>query len=58
MNPIIPSMIPKTADEQYRVLAEDEGKVVFGGRLGQYRYYDMDDTIASALDLVKAELTR
>ena len=44
--------------EQYRVLAEDEGKVVFGGRLGQYRYYDMDDTIASALDLVKAELTR
>lgn len=37
---------------QYQALAEKEGKVIFGGRLGQYRYYDMDKVIRSALDLV------
>lgn len=34
---------------QYRALAEKEEKVVFGGRLGEYRYYDMDQVIAAAL---------
>ena len=34
---------------QYRALADRETKVVFGGRLGEYRYYDMDQVIAAAL---------
>ena len=41
---------------QYRALAEAEPNVIFGGRLGEYRYYDMDQTIAAALALSKAEL--
>ena len=36
--------------EKYRALAEKEPNVIFGGRLGEYRYYDMDGVIASALD--------
>ena len=35
--------------QQYRDLAEKEQKVLFGGRLGEYRYYDMDAVIDSAL---------
>lgn len=35
---------------QYRALADAEPKVRFGGRLGEYRYYDMQDTLKSALD--------
>ena len=35
--------------QQYRDLAAQEEKVLFGGRLGEYRYYDMDQVIASAL---------
>jgi UDP-galactopyranose mutase len=38
--------------EEYRKLAEQEECVIFGGRLGQYKYYDMDDTIIEALKLV------
>lgn len=40
----------------YRDLAETEPKVVFGGRLGQYRYYDMHQVIHAALQAVKDEL--
>lgn len=42
--------------ERYRRLAEGEGRVIFGGRLGEYKYYDMDAVIASALALCKKEL--
>jgi len=35
--------------QTYRALADKEEKVLFGGRLGEYRYYDMDQVIASAL---------
>ena len=42
--------------EEYVALAEAEGDVVFAGRLGGYKYYDMDKAIAAAFDLVKAEL--
>ena len=41
--------------KKYRALAEKEEKVVFGGRLGEYRYYDMDAVIASALDRCRME---
>ena len=34
---------------QYKALAEKEFKVIFGGRLGEYKYYDMDQVIAVAL---------
>ena len=37
----------------YRKLADAEGSVIFGGRLGQYRYYDMDKVIRAALDDLK-----
>ena len=36
---------------EYKKLAEQEEKVIFGGRLGQYKYYDMDAVIAEALKL-------
>ena len=42
--------------EKYKELAAKEDKVIFGGRLGQYRYYDMDAVIASALDVAEGEL--
>ena len=37
----------------YSVLASRQDKVIFGGRLGGYKYYDMDDTVAAALECVK-----
>lgn len=43
--------------ERYRVLAEARPDVIFGGRLGEYRYYDMDDAIAAALDRAAREQT-
>ncbi len=36
----------------YKALADKETKVIFGGRLGEYKYYDMDQVIATALDKV------
>lgn len=41
---------------EYVKLAEQEGDIVFAGRLGGYKYYDMDKAIDAAFDLVKAEL--
>ncbi len=41
---------------EYKKLADREGKVIFGGRLGEYKYYDMDAAVASALALCKKEL--
>lgn len=37
--------------KKYEAMAEKEDKVVFGGRLGQYKYYDMDKVIAAALEM-------
>lgn len=41
---------------QYRLLAEQEHRVLFGGRLAQYRYYDMDAVIAAALEAAETVL--
>ncbi len=41
---------------KYKALAEKEPKVLFGGRLGEYKYYDMDAVIAAALTAAKAIL--
>ncbi|MCC8029911.1 MAG: UDP-galactopyranose mutase [Lachnospiraceae bacterium] len=43
--------------EKYRGLAEKEENVIFGGRLGEYKYYDMDAVIASALEMAGRELS-
>ena len=41
---------------RYKALADGEKKVVFGGRLGEYKYYDMDRVVSAALDCAAAEL--
>ena len=42
--------------QKYAEKAREEGRVIFGGRLGEYKYYDMDKVIASALNLCETEL--
>lgn len=42
--------------EKYRALAEKENRVIFGGRLGQYKYFDMHQVIAAALACADREL--
>ena len=42
--------------EKYAVLAKEEGNVIFGGRLGQYKYYDMDKVLMAALECCEEEL--
>jgi UDP-galactopyranose mutase len=42
--------------EEYKKLGAQETNVIFGGRLGEYKYYDMDAVIASALDMCEKEL--
>ena len=41
--------------EEYKKLSEGEKNVIFGGRLGEYKYYDMDAVIAAALNCWKEE---
>ena len=42
--------------EKYKEIADKDNKVIFGGRLGQYKYYDMDKVIEEALKCVKEEM--
>jgi len=42
--------------QKYRELAAQEDRVIFGGRLGEYKYYDMDAVIGAALELCDIEL--
>ena len=42
--------------EKYKELADRDKKVIFGGRLGQYKYYDMDKVIEEALKCVRGEM--
>ena len=42
--------------KEYRKLADKEKNVIFGGRLGEYKYYYMDQVIESALDMCENEL--
>ena len=41
---------------RYLKLAGEKSRVIFGGRLGQYKYYDMDKVVAQALEAVSKEL--
>ena len=43
--------------QKYRALADKETKVTFGGRLGEYKYYDMDAVIDRALHCAKERLS-
>lgn len=45
-----------TLYQAYKKLADGETRVIFGGRLGEYKYYDMDRVIASALEMSRQEL--
>ena len=45
-----------TLYNKYKELADTDDKVIFGGRLGQYKYFDMDKVILEALNLTKKEL--
>ena len=44
--------------DKYRELADHDPQVIFGGRLGQYKYLDMDDTVRSALDCARKEMQK
>ena len=44
--------------KEYRKLANEEKNMIFGGRLGEYKYYDMDMVIATALEACKKELIK
>ncbi len=44
--------------QKYKELADKEEHIIFGGRLGHYKYYDMDKVIEAALNLCREELTR
>jgi UDP-galactopyranose mutase len=44
--------------EQYKKLAENERNIIFGGRLGEYKYYDMDQVILQSLMISKKELSK
>lgn len=44
--------------QKYTKLAEEQKNVIFGGRLGQYKYYDMDKCIEAALDLCDKEFSK
>lgn len=45
-----------TRYQEYKALADQESNVIFGGRLGEYKYYDMDAVIARALEVAGAVL--
>lgn len=44
--------------QKYKELLDREENVIFGGRLAEYKYYDMDKVISAALDMVKMELEK
>jgi len=58
VEPYYPINDPKNTElyARYRQLADKEQQVIFGGRLGEYRYYDRDAVLASALTLAEQEL--
>ena len=40
---------------KYKELADQNNKIIFGGRLGEYKYYDMDTTVEAALKCIARE---
>lgn len=60
MEPYYPVNDDKNSElfAKYRELADQEKNVIFGGRLGNYKYYNMDQVIEAALELAQKELKR
>lgn len=58
LEPFYPVNDEKNAEvyKKYKSLADAESNVIFGGRLAEYKYYDMDDVIAKAMDDAEKEL--
>ena len=54
MEPYYPVNNEKNSElyQKYKALADKEEHIIFGGRLGHYKYYDMDKVVAAALDTV------
>ena len=48
-------LIPLAQPWKYKELADKETNIIFGGHLGEYRYYDMDATVASVLNMCEKE---
>ncbi len=44
--------------DKYKQLAQTEKNVIFGGKLGEYKYYNMDEVISSSLKLCNKELSK
>lgn len=42
--------------KKYKEFADNDDQVILGGRLGQYKYYDMDKVIEEALECVRREI--
>lgn len=43
---------------KYKALADKDSRIIFGGRLGQYKYFDMDKVILEALNCAKKEFDK
>jgi UDP-galactopyranose mutase len=58
MEPYYPINDQRNAElyEKYSALAQEEKNVIFGGRLGMYKYFDMDKVIEAALSVAEEEL--
>ena len=58
LEPFYPVNDEKNAElyRKYKALADAENNVIFGGRLAEYKYYDMDDVIAKAMEDAEKEL--
>ena len=48
-------MSTQQTEATYKKLTDAESKVIFGGRLGEYKYYDMDQVIAAVLEKCEKE---
>ena len=44
--------------EQYKALADQEENVIFGGRLGDYKYYNMEEVVLKSMELAQKEFKR
>ena len=55
-NLLVSEIMHSDERKKFKKMAEKEEKVIFGGRLGEYKYYDMDAVIASSLELCEKEL--
>ena len=58
MNHIIQLTMKEITNYTSNIAEKENDKVIFGGRLGQYKYYNMDQVISAALESVKGEFEK